>query len=157
MFMQKFRNMRKMALQLLLLWLFSANASALQNCCETIAAAIPHHDAHDQVETDSTDHHAGHGQVETGSAEHQAGHGHSGAADTHQDGSHEHCPTISADTHDVALLEPIYSGQLDHKVVAYQPRQLTDLQQGKKFSRPDNSIWIVNRRSTYLDTLRLRV
>lgn len=141
MFMQKFRNMHKTTLQILLLWLFSASAFALQHCCEAIVE-VPYH-THSQVEADS--------------AGRYVDHDHGGATDAHQVDNYKHCRTIRADISDIPLLALTYSWKWDHKTVVPPYRQVAEHKQEKKFFHQDNSIWIVDRRSTYLDTLRLRI
>ena len=156
--------MRKTAMQVLLLWLFSTSAFAFEQCCEAVAEAIPHHSEHNQANTKNSNHHSvtsdthhadNHHSV-TSDAHHADNH-HSVSSDAHHEEGYEHCPTSSADISDIPLVLS-HSNQWDEDSVTLQ--SYTEVVYQHNFNnlfRPDNSKWIVNRRSTYLDTRRLRI
>ncbi|WP_126452714.1 hypothetical protein [Sulfuriflexus mobilis] len=129
--------------QVLLLWLVSTMAPAMQQCCEAIAEAVPHHHTPAQPSTDTQ--HSGHA------------HEHGPVSDTLVIEEHEHCPTASADISGMPILELTSSVKWDHGALVSQPWSPMVLKPLPKALHKDNTIWIINRRSTYLDTLRLRV
>ena len=143
--MESFRKMRKTAMQVLLLWLFSTSAFALQQCCEVFAGADSHHNELSQIDSNQADHHS----VDD---DH-----HATSIDSHHDDENEFCPTISADLSGIPLAIASCTSQPDKKAATIHSREEIFVQQYTSLFRPDNSIWVVNRRSTYLDTRRLRI
>jgi len=148
--------MRKTTMQVLLLWLFSINAFAFQQCCEVAAEAIPHHHEHNQIDTTNGNHHSDNHHAAT-SDTHDADNHHAATTDTHHEDNYEHCPVSSADITDIPVVHS-HSNQWDENSITLQSH--ADVVYQHEFStlfRQDNSKWIVNRRSTYLDTHRLRI
>ena len=154
--MESFRKMRKTAIQVLLLWLFSTGAFAFEQCCEVVAEAIPHHHEHNQIDTPRDNHHADdHHSAVTDT--HHADNHHSVNPDAHHEDGYEHCPTSSADISDIPLVLS-HSNQWDEGSVTLQSHTGVVYQHNfNNLFRPDNSKWIVNRQSIYLDTRRLRI
>jgi len=139
--------MRKTAMQVLLLWLFSTSVFALQQCCEVFVDASSHHGQQGHAD----DHRAAHD-------DHHAAHdGHHNTVDSHHEGENQYCPMISADLTNVSLAFPTSPSQWDKKATALQLQEEIFTPQYSASFRPDNSRWVVNRQSIYLDTQRLRI